>query len=208
MTAPVSLSALDVRDLDLIFAKLFLLSGYNPQGTIQSGINLAEYLASLASIPLLNARTSNAGASLVGVQDSGNRLGGSTTVEQALAYLASLLITPQVYSCPAGIQVSQGVYISGSLAVDLCDPSDSTKMPAVGFVVSKPTTTTCLVQKNNELGGFSGLVPGTRYWFDATTPGGITRVTPTHPNIEQQAGIAISNTALIIQLGITPIEQL
>lgn len=92
--------------------------------------------------------------------------------------------------------------------VALADASDATKMPAIGFVATKPTATTCDVQSDGELDGFVGLIPGTRYWFDQTTPGGIRASVPTHPAVEQQAGFAKTTTILKIQLGVSPLDQL
>lgn len=125
-----------------------------------------------------------------------------------LRYENQLGTAEQVYSCSSGLLVGQGVYFSGDLAVDLCDPSNASKMPARGFVATKPTATTCTLKQIGPLGGFSGLVRNTRYWFDPTTPGGITDTPVVHPNIEQQAGIGASSAGVLdIQLGVPPLVQ-
>jgi hypothetical protein len=86
----------------------------------------------------------------------------------------------QIYSCPMGAAVRQLVYQSGDGAVDLADASDPAKMPAIGFIASKPTATTCVIQDEDELGGFVGLTPDVPYYADPATPGGIT---PTLPDV-------------------------
>lgn len=130
---------------------------------------------------------------------------------QALVYDGSeyvpttiALDTPTVYACPAGVAVRDAVYLSGTLAVDKADATDRAKMPAVGFVVQKPTATTCILQDRGELSGFVGLTPQARYFF--STGGAISTSAPT-PNgasVEQQAGFAVSATILDIELGTSP----
>lgn len=53
-----------------------------------------------------------------------------------------------VFNCPSGVQVGDPVYQSGINTVDKADCSDSGKMPCVGIVDSKPTSTTCSVVSN------------------------------------------------------------
>lgn len=124
-----------------------------------------------------------------------------------LRYESPVVAMEQVYSCSSGLLVGQGVYFSGDLAVDLCDPKDASKMPARGFVATKPTATTCTLKQIGPLGGFVGLVRNTRYWFDPANPGGVTATAVVHPNIEQQAGIGASSGVLDIQLGVPPLVQ-
>lgn len=113
--------------------------------------------------------------------------------------------TPQTYACPSGASVRDAVYISGSDAVDLADASDPAKMPAIGFIATKPTATTCTIQDEDELGGFTvPLTPGARYYISQTTPGGITTTVPSSPGVEQQAGWAKDATTLKVELGVRP----
>jgi len=84
-----TLSELDIRDLNYIFAKLFQFAGYNPQGTLQDGSTLSEVIAySADTLSVLASTALGQGASLVGINDSG-MFGGATNVEDALAFLAS-----------------------------------------------------------------------------------------------------------------------
>lgn len=116
--------------------------------------------------------------------------------------------TPQIYSCPTSASVRDAVYISGPGAADLTDASNPAKMPAIGFIATKPTPTTCTIQDEDELAGFSGLTPGARYYFSQSTPGGITTTAPTAPGVEQQAGHAKDATTLKVELGVSPEAQL
>lgn len=68
--------------------------------------------------------------------------------------------------CTVDEVVGKAVYISGPKVGDLYPvrlayPSDETKMPVVGFVVHKYSTTECLVQQHGRMSGvFSGLAVG------------------------------------------------
>ena len=77
-------------------------------------------------------------------------------------------------ACPSYVNVRQLVRISGPPVggvrqVDLVDPSNSSKMPAIGVVVEKSSPTQCLVQIIGEVNGglFSGLTPNGRYFVGA-----------------------------------------
>src|SRR4029077_18113206 len=100
-----------------------------------------------------------------------------------------------VYTCLSSAAVGKAVYLSASDAVDDADGTDNTKMPAIGFINSKPTTTSCIVQYDGEVTGLSGLTAGTLYYFGAT--GGLTSSTSGLTTI-QTAGIAKDTTTLIM----------
>jgi len=68
------------------------------------------------------------------------------------------------FSCPAGVQVQDAVSINASGSVDRADATSSNRV--VGFVISKPNATSCVVQFSGEVGGFAGaLVPNNRYYL-------------------------------------------
>lgn len=107
-----------------------------------------------------------------------------------------------LYSCPATVAVRDVVYLSAADAVDKADADDPAKFPAIGFVVTKPSATTCTVRYAGELGGFSGLTLGSTY-YSATTPGGIARVGdgdfPTAlGSVVQELGFARNATTLAV----------
>jgi hypothetical protein len=76
---------------------------------------------------------------------------------------------PGVYTaaCPALALAGDLVrpVASTETAVDFVDVTDLTKMPAIGVVTSKPSSTTATVQTSGIVTGvFSGLQPGKRYF--------------------------------------------
>lgn len=107
----------------------------------------------------------------------------------------------QVYTVSAGVTVRQLLYRSGSGTAALADASDPAKMPAIGFVASKPSATTAVLADEDELGGFVGLTPGAVYYADPATPGGITATQPvTAGQVAQEVGVAKSATVLTIHI--------
>lgn len=104
------------------------------------------------------------------------------------------------FSCPSTVQVNDTVYVSGANAVDRANgASGSTANPTIGFVTSKPTPTTCVVQFAGVLPNrFVGLVPGTIYYM-GLTPGAIVPAGTIFPGgaTIQQVGIAKNSTTLI-----------
>lgn len=71
-------------------------------------------------------------------------------------------------TCLAGLAVNDPVYISAANTATKADGSDATKMPAIGLVFSKPTTTTCIVQLFGEFNGLTGLTAGADYYVGAS----------------------------------------
>ena len=110
----------------------------------------------------------------------------------------------QLYTVAMGVTTLQLLYHSGSGTAALADASDPAKMPAIGFVASKPSATTAVLADEDELGGFVGLTPGAVYFADPATPGGITAVQPSAPNVAQEVGVAKSATVLTIRITSNP----
>ena len=73
-----------------------------------------------------------------------------------------------LYTCTTTEAVGDWVYISGADNVRQANASASTTAPAIGRIVAKPTTTTCLVQRNGTVRGLSGLTAGAIYFLAAT----------------------------------------
>lgn len=69
-------------------------------------------------------------------------------------------------NCLVGDGVGSLVYITGDKVgayyqVATIDPSDRGKMPAVGVIIHKLTSTSCVVQTGGDVDGvYSGLTPG------------------------------------------------
>lgn len=107
----------------------------------------------------------------------------------------------QIYTVAMGVTTLQLLYRSGSGTAALADASDPAKMPAIGFVASKPSATTAVLADEDELGGFVGLTPGAVYYADPATPGGITATQPvTAGQVAQPIGEAKSATVLTVRI--------
>ena len=96
-----------------------------------------------------------------------------------------------LYSCPSGVAVLDAVYSTGADTVDKAIATSVATLPAIGFVLSKPTITTAVVQYDGELAGFTGLIPDMTY-FLSTTAGQIAKV--------GDAGFPISLTQCVQRL--------
>lgn len=111
---------------------------------------------------------------------------------------AAQVSSTTVYGCPASLNVRDAVYLTGADAVDLADADDPAKQPLIGFVRTKPTTTTCEVLYYGELTGFTGLSVGDNY-FLSETPGEVTNVAPTAPgSIVQKVGFPRNASTLVV----------
>jgi hypothetical protein len=76
----------------------------------------------------------------------------------------SAAATTGQYTCLASVQVQDAVKIDGTGSVDQADASSSDRV--IGFVVSKPSALSCIVQFAGEVGGFAGaLIPNRRYYL-------------------------------------------
>jgi hypothetical protein len=77
---------------------------------------------------------------------------------------AVLDLFSSVYTCASARAVGDPVYLSAADTVALADGTNNAKMPCIGIIFEKPTTTTCIVQYGGEFAGLSGLVAGTTYY--------------------------------------------
>lgn len=109
--------------------------------------------------------------------------------------------TSTPYSCPITVSVRDLVYSSGVNSVDKADADDAGKRPAVGFVRSKPSTTTCIVQYDGELTGFVGLT-ASDIMYMSETAGAITATAPTASGSSvQEVAFARNATTIAIEIG-------
>jgi len=67
------------------------------------------------------------------------------------------------YTCTATEGVGDAVFLSTADTVLQSDASDTTRMPVIGIIVEKPTTTSCWVIHAGIVTGLSGLTVGSRY---------------------------------------------
>lgn len=107
---------------------------------------------------------------------------------------AVLDIFSSTYTCLSGLNVGDPVYLSAADTVLKADGTNGAKMPAIGIVVNKPTTTTCILQLGGELTVTGPLVAGTTYYVGSS---GLTSSTAGLAVI-QEMGIAKDTTTLIM----------
>lgn len=98
------------------------------------------------------------------------------------------------YTCLSGDAVGDWVYISAASTVAKADADDTGKLPVIGVIVSKPTTTSCVVQTTGQV-TLSGLTAGSIYYLSGTA-GAIT-ATPVSANAVP-VGVAKSTTVLVL----------
>lgn len=93
------------------------------------------------------------------------------------------------------------VYLSSSGTVDKATGYTTTS-PCIGFVVAILPLGKVLVRREGEIDGFVGLTPGSIYYVDPATPGGITRTPPTGNSgkVLQDVGFAITASKLLVIL--------
>ena len=102
------------------------------------------------------------------------------------------------FTVPGSIDPNDPVYVTTANNADLADATSIATGPCIGFVSTKLTATSAVVQTNGFLAGFTGLVAGDTYFL--AVGGGITTTPPnTVGNIIQKIGIAVSTTVLWIQ---------
>jgi hypothetical protein len=179
----------------------------NERLRVSGGIRTDDPSALAAYLELaqgLNAPVSGAGTFRLRYNDALNRAeisenGGPWLPLIGAAPLPTALVS-SVYSCPSGVSVGDAVYLSAADTVDQADADDLTKIPCIGVVISKPTSTSCQVQYYGELSGFAGLAPGGTIYL-AKTAGALTQVAPTAVgDVVQRIGFARSTTVAVLQI--------
>lgn len=104
-----------------------------------------------------------------------------------------------IYTCASSIAVGNVVYLSAVSTVALANATDATKL-AIGIVLSKNSSTQCVVQYEGENSSLSGLTVGAIYYL-GLTDGTMTTVAPTTiGNIVQKLGFAKNSTTLVIEI--------
>lgn len=113
--------------------------------------------------------------------------------------------------CPSDLQVRDWVYVTGPAVagryqVAKADVSDPLKVPAVGLVTEKPTSTTAVVFWEGEVNGFSGLAPRRVYYLQ---PDGAIALTPPSGGgfYVQRVGTALDSNVLLVALNLGLIKR-
>lgn len=107
-------------------------------------------------------------------------------------------VNAESFACTSAEVRNKAVYVDSTMSVRLADASTSAKMPAIGFVCDKESSTKCTVVFLGMLSGFSGLNVHKYYYVSAITPGEITDVPPISPNKIQVVGYSLSAKILLV----------
>jgi len=111
-------------------------------------------------------------------------------------------------SCMLTDQVGDGVYIRGAAngfyKVAKADPSNLSKMPAIGVIIKKWDYTSALVQLYGEVRGlYTGLFPGKRYFVGLNgrpaLPGDFSNPSPGEKWRIQTLGISLDVGVLLLE---------
>lgn len=92
---------------------------------------------------------------------------------------------------------NNGDSVGGVLQVTTADPYTNTKIPAIGVIISKSSSTDCRVQIAGRITVLSGLTPGKLYWLN--TNGTATTTVPTGPGTRyvHAVGVALAANVLL-----------
>lgn len=109
------------------------------------------------------------------------------------------------YTCTTGTAIHDWVYETTPGNVAPANATNASKMPAIGLVISKPTTTLAVVRWAGEETGFVGL--GSGPYYVATVDGQMTTTEPSATgNIVQVIGHAQSVTVFLVELSEFTVE--
>lgn len=106
------------------------------------------------------------------------------------------------FNCLSSLAVLNIVYVTGTGdTVAAAQANSLSTLPAVGIVISKPTTLTAVVQYSGEISGFSSLTTGATYYLSDNTAGTITSLVPsTIGHAVQVLGVARDATKLVLAI--------
>ena len=105
-----------------------------------------------------------------------------------------------VYTCPSLTAIGNIVKSYADGAVDKASANAEATMPVLGIVISKSSTTDCVVQYRGEIPLFAGLLVNTLY-YASTVPGTITNIAPSGlGKVIQRVGIAKNPTTLVLDI--------
>jgi len=117
--------------------------------------------------------------------------------------------------CQASDVIGRCVYISGpevggKYQVSTVDPQNGSKIPSIGVIVEKLTSTTCIVQLSGALKDIvTGLTPGKALFVGA---GGILSHSLPSPGISfayvQPMGVAVDSNALLLSPSLSIIKRI
>lgn len=99
---------------------------------------------------------------------------------------------------PALSVVGDLVYVVGANTVALSRADAEATARIDGYVYEKISSTEARVRTAGRVGGYTGLVAGTRYYLSASASGKVTDVAPIAPDLVVEAGVALDSTTLVL----------
>ena len=111
--------------------------------------------------------------------------------------LAKCLVTDLIGDC---VHVRGDSDLQGNYLVERADPTNPTKMPAVGIILEKTAADTCWILSLDEM-DVSGLTPSRPLFVGLD--GRPTHTTPDWPATRQNIGIALSSTKAFLSFDTT-----
>lgn len=112
------------------------------------------------------------------------------------------------FDCDVGVQALDAVYIdanTGVLQKALADDISTARV--AGLVLEKVSATRCRFVQTGPLSGYTNLVPEDVYYLSSISPGVITNVIPTAPDIFVPVGQALTNTILLVDTTKTRVKR-
>lgn len=111
------------------------------------------------------------------------------------------------YTCDPSVQVNDVVGHLGSAVLMPALAVQPFEGQVIGIVISKQSSTACVVRILGPVGGFTGLTPGIQYYLSALTAGAITSTLYSTPGqIVYRVGFAKDSITLLWILDQDPIE--
>lgn len=143
-----------------------------------------------------SASTSSAGTYVIVPADNPSTGRWHMDYGSTLSTVSGLAADISGLTCLSGDAVGDAVYISAASTVAKADADDTSKIPAIGLIISKQSSTSCTVRVSGLVTGLTSLTAGSIYYL-STTAGAITATAPSAPNAVP-IGIAVSTTTLFV----------
>jgi hypothetical protein len=103
-------------------------------------------------------------------------------------------------SCSISEVVGDAVYLSAANTVARANASNAATAPVIGFIIEKPTASSCVVQTEGEFTYPSTLTARTTYYLN-TVNGSITATPPSSTGqVIQEIGTTLNTTKLLIKI--------
>lgn len=100
--------------------------------------------------------------------------------------------------CLSGDALGDIVYRSSATAVEKCDISNASKMPAIGIIVEKPSSTRCKVRTLGTANVYTALNIGKAFFVGSDARPSLTRPTPGIGQLAYLQGIGKSSNATTV----------